>query len=182
MTVENKEIVTTEKSPMIGLSSSQHTLSVYVSNSPGVLARIAQTFARRNYNIESLVVSPGMDGRFSRMTIGLSGDEGSLDQIIMQVSKLIDVVNCVDHSFDTSVVKEFAMIKILCGIDKRSEALQIAEHFGCKTLDLTQTSMILSIAGNSTKVDALVEMISNFKVVEMVRTGKVVMVRGESRT
>ena len=161
MTIDNKEIVTTDKSPTIVHSSSQHTLSVYVSNTPGVLARIAQTFARRNYNIESLVVSPGMHGRFSRMTIGLSGDEGT---------------------FETSVVKEFAMIKILCGIDKRSEALQIAEHFGCKTLDLTQTSMIFSIAGNSKKIDALVEMISNFKVVEMVRTGKVVMVRGEART
>ena len=182
MVVENKEIVTTDKSPTSVLTSSQHTLSVYVSNSPGVLARIAQTFARRNYNIESLVVSPGMDGRFSRMTIGLSGDEGMLDQIIMQVSKLIDVVHCVDHSLEISVVKEFAMIKILCGIDKRNELLQIAEHFGCKTLDLTHTSIILSIAGDSSKVDALVEMISNFKVVEMVRTGKVMMVRGESRT
>jgi acetolactate synthase-1/3 small subunit len=121
MVVENKEIVTTDKSPTSVLTSSQHTLSVYVSNSPGVLARIAQTFARRNYNIESLVVSPGMDGRFSRMTIGLSGDEGNLDQIIMQVSKLIDVVHCVDHSLEISVVKEFAMIKILCGIDKRNE-------------------------------------------------------------
>lgn len=182
MTVKNQEIVTTDKSPISALTSSQHTLSVYVSNSPGVLARIAQTFARRNYNIESLVVSPGMDGRFSRMTIGLSGDEDMLDQIIMQVSKLIDVVHCVDHSFEASVVKEFAMIKILCGIDKRSEALQIAEHFGCKTLDLTKTSMIFSVAGDSKKVDALVEMISNFKVVEMVRTGKVMMARGESRT
>ncbi|MFT5548609.1 MAG: acetolactate synthase-1/3 small subunit [Candidatus Azotimanducaceae bacterium] len=182
MTIDNKEIVTTDKSPTIVHSSSQHTLSVYVSNTPGVLARIAQTFARRNYNIESLVVSPGMDGRFSRMSIGLSGDEGMLDQIIMQVNKLIDVVNCADHSFETSVVKEFAMIKILCDIDNRSEAMQIAEHFGCKTLDLTQTSMIFSIAGNSKKIDAFVAMISNFKVVEMVRTGKVVMVRGDSRT
>ena len=147
-----------------------------------MLARIAQTFARRGYNIESLVVSPGMDGRFSRMTIGVSGDEAMLDQIIMQVSKLIDVVNCVDHSFKTSVVKEFAMIKILCSHDRRGEALQIAEHFGCKTLDLTQTSLILSVAGDSGKIDALVGMISSFNVVEMVRTGKVVMVRGESRT
>jgi acetolactate synthase-1/3 small subunit len=182
MTVEKKDIITTDTPQVIEPANSQHTLSVYVSNTPGVLARIAQTFARRGFNIESLVVSPGMDGRFSRMTIGVSGDEAMLDQIIKQVIKLIDVVHCVDHSFETSVVKEFAMIKILCSHDKRGEALQIAEHFGCKTLDLTQTSMILSIAGNSTKIDALVGMISNFKVVEMVRTGKVVMVRGESRT
>lgn len=182
MTAEKKEIITTDTPQVPELTSSQHTLSVYVSNTPGVLARIAQTFARRGYNIESLVVSPGMDGRFSRMTIGVSGEENLLDQIIKQVSKLIDVVHCVDHSFETSVVKEFAMIKILCGREKRGEALQIAEHFGCKTLDLTQTSLIFSVAGDSGKIDALVEMISNFKVVEMVRTGKVVMVRGDSRT
>lgn len=182
MSARNKEIITTDIPRANEPEHSLHTLSVYVSNTPGVLARIAQTFARRGFNIESLVVSPGMDGRFSRMTIGVSGEDGMLDQIIKQVSKLIDVVHCVNQRFDTSIVKEFAMIKILCSVDKRGEALQIAEHFGCKTLDLTQTSMILGVTGDSAKVDALVEMLSNFKVIEIVRTGKVVMARGESRT
>jgi acetolactate synthase-1/3 small subunit len=167
----------TQKNP-----ASQHTLSVYVANKPGVLSRIAQTFARRGYNIESLVVSSGRDENFSRMTIGVSGDPDMLDQIIKQLMKLIDVVHCIDHTFDDSVVKELGLVKMLCSPQERSEALQIAEHFGCKTVDLTKTSMILMITGSSEKIDALMEVLSKFEVIELVRTGKVVMARGGSTT
>ncbi len=159
-----------------------HTLSVYVANKPGVLARIAQTFARRGFNIESLVVSPAMDGTFSRMTIGCSGSPEGLDQIIKQVSKLIDVISCTDHTGDEAVVRELALVKILCNAEERSQALQIVEHFGCKTVDLTDTSMIIMASGASDKVDAFVGMIRKFHVVELIRTGKVVMARGEQAT
>lgn len=159
-----------------------HTLSVYVANKPGVLARVAQTFSRRGYNIESLVVSPAMDGHFSRMTIGVSGAANGLDQIIRQVSKLIDVLHCTDHTFDDAVVKEMGLIKISVEASSRGEALQIAEHFGCKTVDLTETSMILQAVGDPAKLDALVEMISKFKIIELVRTGKVLLSRGASIT
>ena len=160
----------------------QHTLSVYVTNKPGVLSRISQTFARRGFNIESLVVSPGRNEQFSRMTIGVSGDPDMLDQIIKQLMKLIDVVHCKEHSSDDSVVKELGMIKMQCTPEERAEALQIAEHYGCKTVDLTRTSLILMISGSSQKIDALLEILSNFDVIETVRTGKVVMVRGGSKT
>ncbi len=163
-------------------SISQHTLSVYVANKPGVLSRIAQTFARRGYNIESLVVSSGRNEQFSRMTIGVSGDPDMLEQIIKQLMKLIDVVHCIDHTFDDSVVKELGLVKMLCSPQERSEALQIAEHFGCKAVDLTKTSMILMITGSSQKIDALMEVLSKFEVIELVRTGKVVMARGGSTT
>jgi acetolactate synthase I/III small subunit len=159
-----------------------HTLSVYVTNKPGVLARIAQTFSRRGYNIESLVVSPAIDGHFSRMTIGVSGEADGLDQIIRQVSKLIDVLHCTDHTFDDAVVKEMGLIKILVEAEDRGEALQIAEHFGCKTVDLTETSMILQAVGDPAKIDALVEMIEKFKIIELVRTGKVLLARGAETT
>jgi acetolactate synthase I/III small subunit len=159
-----------------------HTLSVYVSNKPGVLARVAQVFARRGFNIESLVVSPAMDGKFSRMTIGLSGNPDMLDQIIKQVSKLIDVITCRDHTDDEAVVRELALVKILCGPDRRSEALQVVEHFSCKTVDLTEKSMIIMATGDSDKVDAFIRMINTFDVVELVRTGKVLMVRGDQAT
>lgn len=166
-----------------GLSNgSQHTLSVYVSNRPGVLARVAQTFARRGFNIESLVVSPGRNDNFSRMSIGVSGDPSMLEQIIKQLMKLVDVVHCTDHTFDNSVVKELALIKIVCTGPERSEILQIAEHFGCKTVDLTKDSLILMVTGDSTKLDALLEMTLTFEVIEIVRTGKVVMARGSSIT
>ncbi|HMP90433.1 MAG TPA: acetolactate synthase small subunit [Kiritimatiellia bacterium] len=159
-----------------------HTLSVYVSNKPGVLARIAQVFARRGFNIESLVVSPAMDGKFSRMTIGLSGNPDMLDQIVKQVSKLIDVIYCRDHTDDDAVVRELALVKVLCGPDRRAEALQVVEHFACKTVDLTEKSMIIMATGASDKVDAFIRMIKSFNVVELVRTGKVLMVRGDQIT
>ena len=159
-----------------------HTLSVYVSNKPGARARIAQVFARRGFNIESLVVSPAVDGQFSRMTISCSGKPGGLDQIIKQIMKLVDVLHCIDHTFDTSVMKEMGLIKIAVDAKGRSEALQIVEHFGCKTVDLTPNSMILQVVGDPAKIDALEEMIQKFKIVELVRTGKVVMSRGEQVT
>ncbi|MCF7848791.1 MAG: acetolactate synthase small subunit [Kiritimatiellales bacterium] len=159
-----------------------HTLSVYVANKPGVLARVAQVFARRGFNIESLVVSPAVDGNFSRMTIGLSGDPSGLDQIIMQLSKLVDVLSCFDHSSDTAVMKEMGLIKIAVDAEDRPEALQIIEHFGCKTVDLTPTSIVVQIVGDPAKIDAFEEMIQKFNIIEIVRTGKVVMSRGEGMT
>lgn len=159
-----------------------HTLSVYVTNKPGVLARIAQTFSRRGYNIESLVVSAAIDGNFSRMTIGVSGAEDGLDQIIKQASKLVDVLHCTDHTYDDAVTKEMGLIKVAVDADGRSEALQIAEHFGCKTIDLTEDSMIFQVVGNPSKIDAMMEMIEKFQVIEVVRTGKVLMSRGADIT
>ncbi len=159
-----------------------HTLSVLVNNKPGVLARIAQVFSRRGYNIESLVVSPANDGRFSRMTIGARGEASGLDQIKAQCNKLIDVISCYDHTVDDVVAKELALVKIRCGPDARGEALQIGEHFGCKTLDLTPESLILMVTGDSGKLDAMVGMMQKFGIIELVRTGKVVMTRGFGTT
>lgn len=168
--------------PHIAQSSGLHTISVYVANKPGVLARIAQVFARRGYNIESLVVSPAMDGNFSRMTIGLSGSPEGLEQIIKQTSKLIDVLRCTDHTDDNAVVKELALVKVRVGAEQRAEVLQIGEHFGCKTVDLTETSLILQCTGNSEKIDALINMLGKFRIIELVRTGKVLMARGDGLT
>lgn len=168
--------------PHIAQSSGLHTISVYVANKPGVLARIAQVFARRGYNIESLVVSPAMDGNFSRMTIGLSGSPEGMEQIIKQTSKLIDVLRCTDHTDDNAVVKELALVKVRVGAEHRAEVLQIGEHFGCKTVDLTETSLILQCTGNSEKIDALINMLGKFRIIELVRTGKVLMARGDGLT
>lgn len=159
-----------------------HTLSVYVSNKPGVLARIAQVFARRGYNIDSLVVSSGIRGDYSRMTITAKGDPEGLDQIIKQVSKLVDVLHCIDRSEDNAVIRELALMKIRAGVDQRTEVLQVVEYFGCKTVDLTETSIIIMATGHSDKVDALIEMLRKYEVIELVRTGKVVMARGDAET
>ncbi|MEI7928795.1 MAG: acetolactate synthase small subunit [Verrucomicrobiales bacterium] len=159
-----------------------HTLSILVNNEPGVLMRICQVFSRRGFNIDSLVVSEGRNANFSRMTIGVSGDPKGLEQIIMQVNKLIDVIHCSEHNTEDAVVKELIMVKFLADDTQRTQALQIIEHFGGKTVDLTPTSMIALISGNSSKIDAAVAMFSQFEIIETVRTGKVVMARGEQAT
>lgn len=159
-----------------------HTLSVYVNNQPGVLGRICSVFSRRGFNIESLVVSQTRDPRFSRMTIGVSGHPEGLHQIIMQVNKLIDVIHCTEHSDRDSVAKELVLVKISAGQDQRTEILQIVEHFGGKTVDLQEDSLIALLTGNTDKVDAAVRLLSKFEIVETVRTGKVVMARGLETT
>ena len=159
-----------------------HTLSMYVANKPGVLARIAQVFARRGFNIDSLVVSPTADGAYSRMTITAQGDAAGLYQIMEAAKKLVDVVHCTDHTGENIVDKELALIKLLVKPEQRTEVLQIGDHFGAETVDLTETSMILMITGDTEKVDAMFGLFKKFKVVELVRTGKVVMARGEEET
>jgi acetolactate synthase I/III small subunit len=177
-----KTITTTDTPVALTSSGSGHTLSILVNNQPGVLMRICQVFSRRGFNIDSLVVSQGRNPSFSRMTIGISGDPAGLDQIIKQVGKLIDVIHCFEHTSIDSVTKEMIMIKILCSGTERSAALQITEHFNGKTVDLTPTSMVVMITGDSPKVDAAITMFSQYEIIETVRTGKVVMARGEQPT
>ena len=159
-----------------------HTISIYVANKPGVLARIAQVFARRGFNIDSLVVSPSKDGAFSRMTVTVLGASEGLEQIMRQTCKLIDVIHCTDHTGDNAVVRELALVKITVSGDQRTEALQISEHFGCKTVDFSPTSIIIMATGDSDKVDACIRMLAQFEIVELIRTGKVVMARGGGET
>ncbi len=185
--MSDQDIITTDIEPatMLELTPPEqplHTLSVLVNNKPGVLARVAQVFSRRGYNIESLVVSPASDGNFSRMTIGARGEEDGLEQIKAQCQKLIDVISCYDHTDHNTVSKELALVKVNCGPDQRGEALQIGEHFGCKTVDLTPDSMILMVTGDSGKLDAMIGMMQKFGIIELVRTGKVVMARGMDLT
>lgn len=159
-----------------------HTLSVHVNNTAGVLMRITQVFARRGFNIDSLVVSQSRDARYSRMTIGITGSSNGLEQIIKQVTKLVDVIHCQEHTTENAIVKEMLLVKFLAGATERTEALQIIEHFGGKSLDLTPTSMTAIITGDTNKINAAVNMLSMFNIIETVRTGKVVIARGDSPT
>jgi acetolactate synthase I/III small subunit len=159
-----------------------HTISIYVVNKPGVLMRVAQVFSRRGFNIDSLVVSSGFDRRFARMTITAQGDFENLDQIKKQLSKLVDVMHCIEHEDIDAIVKEMAMIKVGCNVAERHEILQIVEHFGCKTVDLTKTSMVIQATGNSDKLDAMIDLLREYRIIELVRTGKVLMARGDEET
>jgi acetolactate synthase-1/3 small subunit len=159
-----------------------HTISVYVTNKPGVLVRVALVFARRGYNIESLVVSPAASGDFSRMTITCSGDRNTLEQIIKQLAKLIDVVHATDHTGDAAYETEIALLKLESKLDQRTEILQIVEHYNARVVDYRPDSLILRVYGSSEKLDAFIELLRPQGLVELVRSGKVLMVRGLSIT
>lgn len=160
----------------------KHTISLYVENRPGVLIRIALVFARRGYNIDSLVVSPSNNPRFSMMNIVASGDEKTLDQILKQLNKLIDVVHATDRTGEDILQRELALIKISCTAGERTELLQLAHAMNCEVVDLKETVLTLQITGSSEKVDSVTEVLRSYEVVELVRTGKVLMARGEQQT
>ena len=159
-----------------------HTISLYVNNKPGVLSRVAITFARRGYNIESLVVSPAAKGDFSRMTITCSGDPETLEQIIRQLDKLVDVVKAVDHTDDEAYETEIALVKVHTSLEQRAQVLQIAEHFNAKVVDYGPSSVMLRVFGASEKLDALIELLRSFELKELVRSGKILMARGVEQT
>ncbi|MBN8218920.1 MAG: acetolactate synthase small subunit [Spirochaetes bacterium] len=163
-------------------SPNLHTLSVYVNNKPGVLVRVAHVFARRGFNIESLVVSPTADGRYSRMTVTADGDGETLEQIFKQVSKLVDVLHATEHTHQEVVEKELALIKVRVAEAQRTEVLQILAHFKGATVDFTPQSVIVQVTGNTEKIEACVGMLEKYGIIELVRTGKVIMARGETET
>jgi acetolactate synthase-1/3 small subunit len=160
-----------------------HTISILVRNKPGVLVRVALVFSRRGYNIESLVVSADVaDGEFSRMTITCSGDPETLDQIIKQLTKLIDVVHAIDHTGQAVYETEVALVKLKCKVSDRTEILQIAELYSAKVVDYGVDSLIVRIVGAAEKIDVFLSLLKNFQVVELVRSGKVLMTRGLATT
>ncbi len=168
--------------PKLPDRNQQHTISLLVANKPGVLIRISLCFARRGFNIDSLVVSPSKDDCYSRMTLTVSGDGESLEQIIHQLNKLVDVIHATDHTGDVVVERELALIKVECAAEKRTEILQISDHFKCDTVDISPDTLMLQSTGSTEKLDALFEMVRPYGIREMVRTGKVLMIRGSSET
>lgn len=164
-------------------SGTVHTISLLVRNKPGVLTRVSLVFSRRGYNIESLVVSPDItNGEFSRMSITCSGDPDTLEQIIKQLTKLIDVVHAIDHTGQAVMETEIALVKIRCPLDKRTAILQIAENYRGKVVDYAPDSLIVRIYGNSDKLDAFIGLLQPYQIVELVRSGKILMARGLSPT
>ena len=158
------------------------TIGLLVNDRPGVLVRIAQIFARRGYNIESLVVSPAHIPNSSRMTITSSGPTDVLLQIILQLNKLVDVIHAYDHTDDRALTREMGLFKVACSIEERTEILQITEVFRGKTVDISDETITIETTGDSEKLDALEQLLGKFDLREMVRTGKVDMARGSQAT
>lgn len=159
-----------------------HTISLYVHDRPGVLVRVALVFARRGYNIESLVVSPSASGGFSRMTITCSGASDTLGQIIKQLAKLVDVVHAIDHTGAAIIEAEIALLKIECSIDERTQILQIIDQFKGRVVDYGSESLVIRAYGSSEKIDALILLLQPYQLSELIRSGKVIMTRGIETT
>jgi acetolactate synthase-1/3 small subunit len=161
-----------------------HTISVLVRNQPGVLVRVSLVFARRGYNIESLVVSPDVTSPdFSRMTITCRGDADSLEQVTKQLTKLVDVVHAIDHTGQAAVETEIALVKVKAAErNARTEILQVAEHYKAKVVDYGAESLILRVYGVSEKLDSFISLLRPFGILELVRSGKIVMARGPETT
>lgn len=165
-----------------------HTISIKVQNQPGVLGRVALVFARRGFNIESLVVSASYKNpKFSTMTVTALGEEKELEQIIKQVKKLINVISATDYIQDNKseskiIEKELALIKVTFKNEELTRILQIVDHFKAKTQDMLEGSLIVQITGSTEKINACIGMLKQFHLVEVVRSGKLLIRRGKEVT
>ncbi len=159
-----------------------HSISLLVANKPGVLIRLALVFNRRGYNIDSLSVSSAHSESFSRVNITASGDSKILEQIIKQLNKLVDVIHAKDHTGEKVVEKELALIKVSCVSERRTEVFQIVEHFKAQTVDLTDKTVMIQVTGDTEKLDAVESVLDSYGIIEVVRTGKIIMARGEAQT
>jgi acetolactate synthase-1/3 small subunit len=160
-----------------------HTISILVENRPGILARVSHVFARRGFNLESLAVSRTEDVSVSRMTIVVAGDDELFKQVGNQLLKLIDVIKVIDHTRDNLVGRELALIKVRVeDAQTRSEIAQIAELFRANIVATDPQTMMIEVTGKADKVDAIQTMLEKYEILELVRTGIIVLTRGPKQT
>ena len=149
-----------------------------VDNTSGVLSRISGLFSRRGYNIESITAGVTADPRFTRITIVTSGDADILDQIEKQVSKLIDVRDIRELVPDESVYRELIMVKVRAKADQRQGVIALTDVFRAKVVDITSDSMIIELTGDQPKIDAFLNLLSDYEILELARTGIAGLSRG----
>jgi acetolactate synthase-1/3 small subunit len=160
----------------------KHTIAVIVENKSGVLTRIAGLFSRRAFNIDSLSVGATDNPDYSRMTLTVKGGEEVLEQVIKQLSKLINVIRVSELDPAESVERELAIIKVNADRENRSEIIQVVDIFRAKIIDVSTRSMIIEITGDEEKINAMVQLLRQYGIKEMARTGKVSMGRGLKST
>jgi acetolactate synthase-1/3 small subunit len=159
----------------------KHTISVLVENHFGVLARVSALFSARGYNIDSLCVGETEDQSVSRMTVVVRGDDQVLEQIIKQLNKLVDTIEVIDLSNEDFIERELVMIKVSVGSKQRTEVIELASIFRAKVVDCSKGSMIVEVTGSENKVDAFVDMMRPFHILELVRTGEIAIARSKRK-
>ena len=155
----------------------RHTISVLMENTFGVLTRVAGMFSGRGYNIDSLNVAPTHDPEVSRMTIVTRGDDATVEQIVRQLNKLVNVLDVTDFRDYEYIGRELVLVKVKVDGKRRSEVMQITDIFRTKIVDVQPKSMTIEVTGNETKVTKFIELMENFGVLELTRTGKVALSR-----
>ena len=159
--------------------SEEHIISTIVENKPGVLFRISNMFMRRGFNIESISVGPLEESEYSRMTITVIGDIKLAEQVSKQLNKLIDVIEVSHLIRNKSVTRELALIRINAENSKdRSDIMSYADVFRGRVVDVTPTNIMIEITGAPDKINAFIEIISDFKIEELARTGMTALPRG----
>ncbi len=156
---------------------SHHVLSVLVENRAGVLARVAQLFSRRGYNIYSLAVAPTDDERFSRLTVVVDLESVTLEQITKQLHKLINVIKITEIDPLDAVEQELLLAVVAADVQTRSQILELAGIFGAKVLDVGLERLTLALADTPEKLDDFTELIKIFGIVEVQRTGRVALAK-----
>jgi acetolactate synthase-1/3 small subunit len=155
----------------------RHTISVLVENKFGVLTRVAGLFSGRGYNIDTLNVGPTEDPHTSRMTIVTRGDDATLEQIVKQLEKLVDVLNVLDFREGEFIDRELVLVKVSVDSKSRAEVMQITDIFRAKIVDVQPKSLTIEITGNESKVEKFLGLMKTFGVLDLTRTGKVALPR-----
>ena len=156
----------------------QRVYSLLVDNTPGVLSRIAGLFSRRGYSIDSITAGVTADVRFTRITIVASGDELILSQIEKQVRKLEDVNDIKVLKPDESVYRELIMVKVRANAAQRAEVISIADIFRAKIVDVEKESLMIELTGNQSKLEAFLNLLDGYEILELARTGITGLARG----
>ena len=155
----------------------QHTISVLVENKFGVLTRMAGLFSGRGYNIDTLNVGPTQNPKFSRMTIVTRGDDSTIEQIVKQLKKLVNVLEVLDFRDTEYVDRELVLVKVEVDSATRAEVMQITDIFRAKIVDVQPKSLTIEISGNESKVEKFLSLMGTFGVIGLTRTGKVALLR-----
>ncbi len=162
------------------MTQDQHTMVALVADRPGVLNRVASLFRRRGFNIDSIAVGHTEQKGVSRMTIVVNGDEATIEQVRKQLDKVIDVIKLSDITESSIVDRELALIKVRSTPETRSEIMQIVDIFRAKIVDVAPDSVIIEVTGDTDKIDSLFNLLHNFGIKEMARSGRLAMTRGSN--
>ena len=158
---------------------SLHTISVLVEDKPGVLTRVAGLFAARGFNIDSLAVGPTEERGLSRMTIVVNVETKTLEQVTKQLNKLVNVIKILEHEADATVERELALIKVKAEGEARARILEICDVFRVSVADITHQTVTIEASASPKKLEAFVELLEDFGIVELARTGRVALGRGD---